>query len=88
MMILTRCHAPDEFQDLIQHDAGVSTLGLDEFDPQGQYKEILEAVNSVGDGKLKVYRVQHGRSRAEYYIVRFEKNGRRIIGFKAKAVET
>ena len=88
MIILTRCHASDEFQDLVQHDAGISILSIIEFDSRGQYKDILKAVNSVGDGDLKVYRVEHGRSRAEYYVVRLEKKGQRIIGFKAKAVET
>lgn len=88
MTTLTSRYASDEFKDLIQHDGGVSTLGLQEFDSQGQYKEIVEAVNSAGDGESKVYRVEHGRSRAEYYIVRYEKKGKRIIGLKAKAVET
>lgn len=63
-------------------------MGLQEFDPKGQYKEIVEAINSAGDGASKIYRVEHDRSRAEYYIVRLEKKSKRVIGLKAKAVET
>ena len=78
----------DEFKDLVQHDAGISTLGLQEFDPKGQYQEIFKAVNSVGDGDAKIYRVEHGRTRAEYYIIRFEKKGKKVVGLKVKAVES
>lgn len=88
MGILTSRRAIDEFKDLIGHDAGVSTLALKDFDPRGQYKEVVEAVNSIGDGDLNIYRVEHGKTRAEYYIIRFDKKGERVIGFKAKAVET
>jgi hypothetical protein len=32
--------------------------------------------------------VEHGRTRAEYYIIRLDKRGQRVSGLKAKAVET
>ncbi len=86
--ILTSLYASDEFKDLIGHHAGISTLALEEFDPKGQYKEVVEAVHSSGDGEFRIYRVEHGRTRAEYYIIRLDKRGQRVLGLKAKAVET
>ena len=59
-----------------------------DFDPQGEYKEVMEAVERVGDGKTRIYRVKHDRTRVEYYIVGFDEEGGRVVGLKAKAVES
>lgn len=42
----------------------------------------------AGSGEVKVFRVHHGRSRAEYYVVSLDEKGRRVVGLKAVAVET
>lgn len=78
----------DEFKDLIGHTDEVSTLGTEEFDPKGQYKEVLAAVEKAGDGMVRIFRAHHGKTRAEYYVVAFDKEGERIVGMKAKAVES
>ncbi|KAL9118887.1 MAG: hypothetical protein Q9187_004559 [Circinaria calcarea] len=78
----------NEFKDLIGHTDEISTLSTKEFDPKGQYKEVLAAVEKVGDGMVRVFRAHHGKTRAEYYVVGFDKEGRRIVGMKAKAVES
>ena len=80
--------AIDEFKDLIGHKAEVSTLSIQEFDPKGQYKSVLQVVEKAGDGKARVYRVEHGSTRMEYYVVGFDREGKRVVGLKAKAVET
>lgn len=77
-----------EFRELIGHKSNVSTLSLDEFDPRGNYKDIFEAVENSAGGKSSVYRVEHGRTRAEYYIIGIDKKDKRIVGLKAKAVES
>ena len=61
---------------------------MQEFDPRGQYKDVLEAVREAGDGKARIYRVDHGKTRAEYYIVGFDVKGKKVVGLKAMAVES
>lgn len=63
-------------------------MATKDFDPQGEYKEVMEAVEKSGDGKTRIYRVEHDRTRMEYYVVGFDKEGGRIVGLKAKAVES
>lgn len=59
-----------------------------EFDPQGEYEEVMEAVKQSGDGKTRIYRVEHDKTRLEYYVVSFDKKGGRVVGLKTKAVES
>ncbi len=49
---------------------------------------MLQAVEKAGDGRARIYRLDQGRSRAEYYIVGFDQKGKRVVGMKAKAVES
>ncbi|KAM0796143.1 hypothetical protein BDR22DRAFT_868186 [Usnea florida] len=78
----------NEFGKLIEHKSEVSTLTTKEFDPQGEYKKVMEAVERSGDGKTRIYRVEHDRTRVEYYVVSFDKEGGKIVGLKAQAVES
>ncbi|KAH0556666.1 hypothetical protein GP486_005529 [Trichoglossum hirsutum] len=79
----------DEFRDLIKHKAEVSIMNTDEWDPRGDYAYIVGAVQeAAGTREVKVYRVRHGHTRAEYYIVSLDPEGSRIVGLKAKAVES
>lgn len=78
----------DEFKDLLQHGSEVSTLTAQDFDPRGQYKNVLQAVEKAGDGVARVFRVHHGSTRAEYYVVGLDKKGKKVVGLKAKAVES
>ncbi|MCJ1239439.1 hypothetical protein MMC14_007435 [Varicellaria rhodocarpa] len=78
----------DEFKELIGHQAEVSTLSVKEFDPRDHYRSVLQAVEKAGDGKVRVYRVEHGRTRMEYYVVGLDTEGKRVVGLKAKAVES
>ena len=77
-----------EFKELIRHGSDVAALSLNEFDPQGRYKDIFKAVENAAGGKTSVYRVHHGNTRAEYYVVGFDEKGKKVVGLKAKAVET
>lgn len=78
----------DEFKDLIGHSSNVSTLSAQDFDPKGQYKDVLQAVEEVGDGKARIFRVDYGRTRAEYYVISLDTEGKKVMGLKAKAVES
>lgn len=82
-----RCYL-DEFGELIGTKSEVSTLRTKEFDPQGRYQEVLQAVEKAGDGKSRIYRIETGKATAEYYVVGFDEKGGRVVGLKAKSVES
>ena len=79
----------EKFKDLVDHEDDVSILAMKEFDANGSYDEVVEAVRKAsGSGDARVYRVKHGKTRAEYYVVALDKKGKRVVGLKAKAVES
>ena len=78
----------DDFGKLIGHKRKVSTVDTKEFDPRGQYKRIVEAVEKVGAGKVRVFKVELGGTRVEYFIVGYDEKGKRVVGMKALAVES
>lgn len=73
---------------MIDHEADISTLSTDEFDPRGSYKAVIESVKNAGGGEVKIFRVHHGKTRAEYYVVSFDSKASKIVGLRAKAVES
>ncbi|KEF57444.1 uncharacterized protein A1O9_05361 [Exophiala aquamarina CBS 119918] len=65
----------------------VEELTVQDFDPRGQYTEIIDRVKDAGDGKaVKVFRVEVGATRVEYYIVTL--GDRKLVGVYTKAVES
>ncbi|KAL8710290.1 MAG: hypothetical protein Q9220_005060 [cf. Caloplaca sp. 1 TL-2023] len=78
----------NDFADLISHDSDVSTMSTKEFDPHGKYRDVLQAVEKAGDGKSRIFRVGQGKTRTEYYIVGLDRNASKVVGMKAKAVES
>ncbi|KAL2759438.1 hypothetical protein ACRALDRAFT_1060514 [Sodiomyces alcalophilus JCM 7366] len=88
---------PDEveFAKLIQHPdpekAGVELLDPMEWDSNGQYQDLLEAVRTAGQGNdVRVYRVPSSGVRVEYWVVTTEGkgSGAKLVGVKALAVES
>lgn len=62
-----------------------------DWDPQGQYKAILDAVRKAGKGNdVRVYRISRGEVKAEYWVVTTEGKGAgaKLVGVKALAVES
>ena len=49
---------------------------------------MLQAVERAGDGKARVFRLQHGKTRTEYYVIGFDEKHGRLVGLKAMAVES
>jgi hypothetical protein len=78
----------DELKKLIGHDAEVEEIKESEFDPRGQYKQVLEGVKKAGNGGVKVFRVELGRARAEYWVVSHKQEEGKLVGLKALAVES
>ncbi|MCJ1476535.1 hypothetical protein MMC13_005201 [Lambiella insularis] len=78
----------NDFAELIGHKAEVSTLSDQEFDPKNEYGDVFKAVEKSGDGKARVFRVEVGRSRVWYYVVGMDAKGGKVVGLRAKAVES
>jgi len=79
------------FAKLVNHpspdDAEVSIMDIGEWDPQGKYKDIVDATREVAKGSdVRVYRVRREGSRVEYWVVGIE--GGKLVGVKALAVES
>ncbi|KAI1506473.1 hypothetical protein F5X99DRAFT_3932 [Biscogniauxia marginata] len=85
----------EEFASLIQHadpsKADIEIQDPADWDTQGQYKTILDAVRKAGKGNdVRVYRVAKGSVKVEYWVVTTDGKGAnaRLVGAKALAVES
>lgn len=85
----------EEFASLITHpdpsSATVEIMDPADWDPQGQYTNIVDVVRKVGKGNdVRVYRVAKDGTRVEYWVVTTEGKGKdaRLVGLKALAVES
>ncbi|KAI8208076.1 hypothetical protein K4K48_000755 [Colletotrichum sp. SAR 10_66] len=88
---------PDEveFAQLIQHpdpeNADVELQDPVDWDANGDYKDIIEAVRKAGKGNdVRVYVVPKGGVRTEYWLVTTEGKGKgaKLVGVKALSVES
>ncbi|KAI9849037.1 MAG: hypothetical protein M1837_005928 [Sclerophora amabilis] len=78
-----------EFAKLLDHGDEVSALDHQSWDPRSRYGDVVaSAAEAAGGGEVKVYRVGHGRTRVEYYVVALDAKQSRVVGLKAKAVES
>ncbi|KAK1139654.1 hypothetical protein N8T08_000591 [Aspergillus melleus] len=77
--------------------SSITTLPASSFDPKNQYSGPLRAVRTAaaqasgGDEsavEVKVYRVEVGTSRVEYYVLALDAEQGLIVGLRAKAIET
>ncbi|KAF9893765.1 hypothetical protein FE257_009935 [Aspergillus nanangensis] len=75
----------------------IDTLSPSSFDPKNQYTAALRAVRAAvaeGSGgdesavEVKVYRVEVGPSRFEYYVLALNVEDGLIVGLRAKAIES
>ena len=87
--------SPVEFGTLVGHpnpsSAGIELQDPADWDPKGQYNDLLEAVRKAGKGNdVKVYRVPRDGTRTEYWMVTTEGKGKgaKLVGVKALAVES
>lgn len=79
----------DDFSNLISHSGDVEEQSLESWNVRGEYDSVIEAVEqAAGSGAdVRVFRVVHGRTRCEYYVVAVTEQGV-LVGVKARAVET
>lgn len=85
----------EEFAKLIHHpDPANATIEIRDpadWDTQGQYEAILDAVRKAGKGNdVRVYRVARQGARVEYWVVTTDGKGAgaRLVGAKALAIES
>ncbi|KAJ6155391.1 hypothetical protein N7470_005957 [Penicillium chermesinum] len=92
----------DDLSSLIAPGSGlsgsISTLSAAEFDPKKSYSAVLSAVraavaeSSKADPEsvdIKVYRVELTSTKLEYFVLALDsEEGGRIVGLRAKAVES
>lgn len=79
---------------MIKHEkgkVGVEELSVKDFDPGDEYAEVVEKVaEAAGNkGEVKCFRVDTGKStKVLYYVVGLDKEGGRLVGFRAMSVES
>jgi hypothetical protein len=79
--------ATDDLKTLLGGDKEVAEISLGPF--ESQYKSVVEAVGKAGTkGEVKVFRVELGGTRAEYYVVAVDADEGRVVGLKALSVES
>lgn len=69
----------------------ISILSYDEFDPKTKYSVALNAVRKAAPGntaEVKVYRIEITSTRIEYWILALHQSEKRLVGLRAKAVES
>ncbi|KAJ5505050.1 hypothetical protein N7463_007924 [Penicillium fimorum] len=76
----------------------ISTLSPSSFDPNNQYSTALDAIRAAAVEKdsgadqsaveLKVYRVEQTSTKIEYWILALHAPESRLVGLRAKAVES
>jgi hypothetical protein len=76
----------DAFGKLVGKDA--SGVSQKDFDPQGQYKKVVDAVKKAGNSDVGFFSVELSETRIEYFVVSVDKKGKRLVGLKAIAVES
>jgi hypothetical protein len=84
----------EAFAELIQHwdpkNAEVQIMDPVDWDPNGKYGEVVDALKEAGEGNdIRVYRVVREGVKAEYWVVTVEgKEGAELVGLKVLAVES
>ncbi|KAI0865463.1 hypothetical protein F4860DRAFT_461530 [Xylaria cubensis] len=85
----------EEFATLIHHPdpskAEIEIQDPTDWDTQGQYGGIIDAVTKAGKGNdVRVYRIVKGGVKVEYWVVTTEGKGAdaKLVGAKALAVES
>jgi len=82
----------EEFAKLIAHPdpakAEVEIMDPVDWDRDGQYKDVIDAVVKAGKGNdVRVYRVTKSSTKIEYWVVTTTDQGS-LVGVKALAVES
>ena len=69
-------------------DAEIEEMETKEWDPRGQYRDVVQKVESVTEGGVKVFRAPIGGTRVLYCVLGLAKGGGRVLGVRTVAVES
>jgi hypothetical protein len=78
----------DELGKLLHSKSTPETLKQKDFDPRGQYKAVVDAVQAAGSGELGYFRIELDSTRSEYVVVIVDTSHNRLVGLKALSVES
>jgi len=69
---------------------GVNLKRIDQkdFDPQGQYKAVVDAVKQAGNGEVGFFKAELDHTRVQYVVISVDTEHKRIVGLKALAIES
>jgi hypothetical protein len=71
---------------LIGKDA--SSISQKDFDPQGQYKKVIDAVKKAGGKDIGFFSVEVDGTRTEYFIISVDTKGKKVVGLKAVSIQS
>ncbi|KAI9681378.1 MAG: hypothetical protein M1817_002661 [Caeruleum heppii] len=79
----------EQFRDLVRHTGLVSSLTVDQWDPKSEYKDIVQAIEEASAAEhVRIYRIEHSKTKLEYFIVALDQKSSKIVGLRTRAVET
>lgn len=94
----------DQFSSLISPSStssptdlsnSITILSPSSFDPRNQYSNVFRAVRDAvthdqtgADVEVRVYRVEISHSEVEYWVLGLDEGEGRIVGMRARGVET
>lgn len=80
----------ETFASLISTSSGaVSTISEADFDPRGQYDQVVQNVKAVvRGGNVKIFRVEGSGARVEYWVVGESRDRMAVFGLRTVAVES
>ena len=80
-----------QFREAIDEtDGQVEELKVKDFDPRGDYTEVVRAVEGAGEGGVKVFRLEVSSTRVVYFVVTLarKEEGGKLVGVKVESVES
>ena len=67
----------------------MSTISEADFDPRGQYDQVVQNVKAVvRGGNVKIFRVEGSGARVEYWVVGESRDRMAVFGLRTVAVES
>lgn len=76
----------DDMSKLVGKNA--TSISQKQFDPQGHYKKVVDAVKKAGSEELGFFQVELDNTRVEYFVLSVDKESKRLVGMKAIAIES
>ena len=80
----------EDLQSLVGAKGDVFIISLKQWDPDSRYGDMVEAIKKAADdaGDVKVYKIEHDKTRLQYYVLSLDAKHSRLVGLKMKAVES